>query len=241
VFFVKKNVILTQKYHSEEVAMPKKKSRSIASRLARIRTVVHNALHSEKIKKAVAQYNYDEARLKEGMDLYKHAEKIESNQGLKQGKKLAASEIVNRILKKAKKLYMLHLKMARLILKGEPSYVQTLGLDGRRKRRVAGFMEEARQFYMNALSEAKIIQAFAGHGINKQDLEEGQKLIEELEQASADRDKKKGDWQQAVKERDAALEKAEDWVQVFLEVCRMALGEKRQQLMEALGVVVPSE
>ena len=221
--------------------MPKKKSRSIASRLASIGTVVHNALRVEKIKKAVAKYNYDEARLKEGVDLHKEAEKLESEQGLKLGKKLEASEIVNRILKKAKKLYMLHLKMARLILKGEPSYVQTLGLDGQRKRRVAGFIEEAKQFYMNALSDAKIIQAFTRHGIGKQDLKEGQTLIEELERAGADRDKKKGDWLQAVKERDAALEKAEDWGQVFLEVCRMALGEERQQLMEALGVVVPSE
>ena len=167
MFFVKKNVILTQKYHSEEVAMPKKKSRSIASRLARIGTVVHNALRVEKIKNAVAQYNYDEARLKEGVDLHKDAEKIESEQGLKQGIKLAASEKVNRILEKAKKLYMLHLKMARLILKREPSHVQTLGLDGRRKRRVAGFMEEAKQFYMNALSDAKIIQAFTRYGIGR--------------------------------------------------------------------------
>ncbi|UCH93530.1 MAG: hypothetical protein JSV88_25105 [Candidatus Aminicenantes bacterium] len=216
-----------------------KKSFSIGSRLGRAELVIGNAMTSDDIKKAVARYNYNEARFQEGLQLCERARKLSNQQSKAHGEKIEATDVLQKKMKTLKKKYQEHLELARMALSNDSAAVQMLALSGQRKRRIDSWLEDVRQFYTNALNEPKVITGLSRYAVTKKDLEQGRKLMEEVEKAAADQEKKKGLAKQATKERNTALKELEQWVSRLIKICRMALGKDSQKL-EKLGIVVPS-
>ena len=56
--------------------MIEKEEHSIDARLMRAHLVIANAKEHKTIREAIAQYNYDEARFNEGLEMYNRAYKI---------------------------------------------------------------------------------------------------------------------------------------------------------------------
>lgn len=218
--------------------MNKVKGFSVETRFYRAELVVRGAWNHQVIREAVARYKYDEVRMKQGMDLCDNAERLHL---LKQN---AAADKLNATLifleKKAKLnvVYREHLQLARMAVGGDPSFSQMLALSGSRKRRIAGWLDDVRQFYSNALSEPAVVQAMGHYGVTREGLKGGRKLLDEVDKAGADQEKKKGLSVKATRDRDMALKALESWVSDFLRICRLALGDS--QHLEALGIVVPS-
>jgi hypothetical protein len=216
-----------------------KKGFSLGARLVRANLVIENAKSDDVIRKAVARYNYDDARFQEGVALYERARELSHRKSQAYGDKGEATGILHKKMEELKKKYKEHLELARLSLNNEPSAVEMLVLGGQRKRRAAGWMDDVRQFYTNALSEPKVINGLSRYAVTKKDLEEAQALVEEVEKAAADQEKKKGLAKQATSERNKALKELEQWVSQLVKICRLALGKNSQHL-EKLGIVVPS-
>ncbi len=218
--------------------MNKVKGFSVDTRLYRAELVVRGAWNHEVIKEAVARYKYDEVRLKQGMDLYTEAARLHRLKRNTASEKIEATLIFVETRDKLNVLYREQLQLARMALGDDPSFSQMLALNGKRKRRFAGWLDDVRQFYSNALSEPKVVQTMGKYGVTREDLRAGRKLLDEVDKAAAEQEKRKGISVKATRERDIALKALEKWVSDFLRICRLALGDS--QHLEALGIVVPS-
>jgi hypothetical protein len=216
-----------------------KEEHSIDARLIRAHLVIVNAKEHKPIREAIAQYNYDEARFSEGLELYDSAYKLHSRRQSAWGEQLCATEVFHEKLAACQKKYTEHLALARLALGHDPSAARMLVLEGPRKRTIVGWMEDTRQFYTNALAQPGIIEALTRFSVTRKDLKEGRSLLETVEEAAAEQERKIGMAKKATKERNAALKKLEKWVAELVKICRIALGKKSQQL-ESLGIHVPS-
>ncbi len=221
--------------------MPGSKKQLMSERLHVAHKVFSNARNSLEIREVLEGYRFGEERFKRAWELYHRVEKLDTGYSLIQAGKLKATTVLGNKLKKAKKPYMEFLQIARLVFKNNPGAIQILGLKGRRSPDLASWLDEARQFYTNALSEPKILEQLCGYGIDKKRLEAGKKLLEEVEQAAADQERKKGKLLQATLDRKQAFKEMDQTVSIIKRLATLGLLKgPREQLLEQLGIVVPS-
>lgn len=218
----------------------KARKRTMEQRLGLAHQAIHNALDSEKIMAALAEYNYDETRMSEGLALLENAKQLYQEWHTWRSEQLKATETLKRTVQEARAPYSQYLQIARLALKDDPSAVQILGLKGSRKRTLGAWLEEAKQFFTNALSEEKIGARLADYGITRQKLEAGKALLEKLELAAADQEKKKGKAQQMTRDKNQAFKELDNWISMLRKVARFAMKGKEEELLEALGILVRS-
>jgi hypothetical protein len=95
--------------------------------------------------------------------------------------------------------------LPRLALGHDPSAARILVLEGQRKRTIVRWMEDTRQFYTNALAQPEIIEALSRYSVAREDLEEGRTLLEAVEEAAAEQERKIGMAKKVTKERNAEL------------------------------------
>jgi hypothetical protein len=137
-----------------------------------------------------------------------------------------ATRDLNGILTEAKKKYMVCRKVARMLYGKEAAIKKTLGLEGISRRTAAGWVEEAKNFYANALGSESILEGLSRYGISRKKLKEGKKVVADVEKAQAYQEKMKGEAVAATEARDKALKELEDWVTEFWKVCRIAMGDR---------------
>ncbi len=212
---------------------------TIASRLLFAQNAITNALGSEEIKSAMAAYGYDEARLQKGDDLYNKASELQTLQVKEYGDQYSATDAMNLARALANKIYMEHLKIARIALVGDRGAGASLELDGLRKVTFSGWLQQAKTLYTNALASPDVTTALGRFGITQEKLEAGQQLVDEVEQKLNVQLLEKGEAQNATQERDEAFEELEGWMGDFIAIARIALADKSQYL-EVLGIIEPS-
>lgn len=194
---------------------------------------------SEEIKSAIANYGYDDTRLKEGEALYTLASELQASQVREYGEQYSATDELKLASAVANKTYMEHVKIARIALQGNRGVGASLQIAGTRKVTFSGWLKQAKTFYDNALGSSEVTTAMARFGITQEKLEAGQKLVNEVETKLNEQLKEKGEAQNATQERDEAFEDLQDWMGDFIGIARIALDSKSQYL-EILGIVVPA-
>ncbi len=212
---------------------------TIASRLLFAQNAITNALGSEEIKSAIAPYGYDDARLQEGKALYNRASELQTIQVKEYGDQYSATDALYLAKAVANKMYIEHLKIARIALTGDRGAGASLELDGKRKVTFSGWLKQAKTLYANALSLPDVTTALGGFGITQEKLEAGQQLVNDVEEKMNVQLKEKGEAQNATQELDKAFEELQDWMGKFIAIARIALDDKSQYL-EVLGIVEPS-
>jgi hypothetical protein len=139
----------------------------------------------------------------------------------------------------ANKIYIKHVKLARIGLKGDRGAAESLQLSEDRKNSISGWLKQADAFYANAPESPKVLEALAEFGITKQKLKAAAKLVEDVQTKHNIQLKEKGEAQTATQLRDEALDALQEWMGDFISVARIAL-EDQPQYLEMLGVVEPS-
>jgi hypothetical protein len=200
---------------------------------------ISNAISDTEVKPLLAVYGYDDTRLNEGKTLLDTANQLQQTQQKEYGDQFEATEALNQVREQADSEYMRSIKIGRVALKSHHALVQKLDINGTRKKSLSGWLAQAKQFYLNALTDATVIEKMTAFGITLEKLETGKTLIEETETANAAREKEKGEAQQATLERDKATDELDEWMSDFISIARIALEEK-PQLLEKLGIVEPS-
>ena len=215
------------------------KNLTIDSKLLFAQNAIANALSSEEIKSAIANYGYDDARLKEGEALYRKALELQTIQVKEYGEQYTATDALYLTKAVANKTYMEHLKIARIVLNDHRGTGASLHLTGQRKETFSGWLNQAQTFYANALGSSEVTTAIGRFGITREKLEAGQQLVNEVEKKMNSQLKEIGDAQNATQVRDEAFEELQDWISDFIAISRIALDGK-SQFLEVLGVVEPS-
>lgn len=199
-------------------------------KLAAADIAISNALADEGIREALSRFAYKPERLKQGLGLYKTAGKLHQEQLDSKAVQYKAMEKLQEILGQAKKKYILFRSVSRLALRDHAPLRNILALEGRSKRGLGAWMEEARLFYTNTLAHDDILEKLAGFAVTKEDLQEGKKLVDEVEKAGAFHQLQKGKVQQATKKRDQAFKALDAWMRDFWEICRLALADTPQKI-----------
>jgi hypothetical protein len=214
-------------------------NQSIYSNLVFAQNAITNALEHETVKTALAEFGYDSTRLKEGLDLYEKAARLQDKQRNEYGEQLGATLALTNARMEANKLYMLHLKIARIALRNDRNAAVSLQLEGDRNRSFTGWLEQARVFYANALGDEKIVAALATFNITKEKLEEARSAVNAVELGYNTQMQQKGEAQAATKERDEAFDALQAWMSDYRAIARLAL-DGQSQYLEVLGIVEPS-
>jgi hypothetical protein len=141
-------------------------------------------------------------------------------------------------VKALKAMYMEHLTIARFAFRNVTYLQGQLELKGGRKTDWAGWVEQVGDFYTKA--EALALPALKKQGISAEEIAQGKAMAQALTAAYEDKKSTKGDAQLATKKRDEVLKTIDRWVSSFKKVAQVALQDD-PQLLEVLGMVVPSE
>ncbi|MBI3960741.1 MAG: hypothetical protein HY328_18170 [Chloroflexi bacterium] len=212
---------------------------SIDQQLAAAQLALSNARTDADLSGPLADLGYDAARLDEGWGLYQAAVAAQQRQSQEYGEQYSASDAFGAAWEAAQADYSRYVKVARIALKGERGASAALDLDGPRKRPLAGWLAQARQFYTNALADESVLAALTRFGVSQEKLVAGQTQVAVVEGLAATQKKETGEAQQATQDRDAALEALDEWMGDFLAIARIAL-EENPQWLEKMGVLARS-
>lgn len=210
-------------------------NKTIDQRLLEAKVAIENALSDNEIQGLLTPFGYDEARLTAAKTQRDNTEILHQKQKTEYGEKEAATDALGQSQAEANKEYIRNVKLGRVGLKNNTGALLKLGLVGRRKEDIAGWLTQVKQFYGNALADPAIIADLAKVGIPQARLQTGQQLVEAVEAAKLTQEKESGDAQQATLDRNNAVAEVDEWKADFTVIARIAL-EDKPQLLEKLGI-----
>lgn len=107
-------------------------------------------------------------------------------------------------------------------------------MDGRRKRSLAGWLGQTQTFYNNLLNQPDLLGGMANFGYDPAKLESERGLVEHVARLNEQQEAEKGEAQAVTKQRDAALDALDEWLDDFKKIAEVALIASPQRL-EKLG------
>jgi hypothetical protein len=212
----------------------------ISALLESSKIALNVAMNDEEIKNALMTYNFDEARLNEGLELYNQASKLAANQKKEYGEQYSAREEFEKVFEDGNDIFLEHSRFSKLAYRNNDNKLAKLGIARPRPTTIAGWLDQAKTFYQNALSDDELISQLSRYAITKEKLEAGQQLIIKVEESKAKHNIEMGEAQQATKLRNDALEKLDFFITELFTVAEFSLKDKPQQV-EKLGITVYSE
>ena len=198
---------------------------------------ITNALNNPVITTALTAFGYDTTKLNEGKTLLDNLKALQTNQKQQYIEQRAATADREAIRTEIDKIYIQHLKLARLAFKNEPNILSALETDGRRLRSFDSWKGQVTTFYDAALSNQPIMDGLSRFNITATNLTDVQALLTTYENVTATQKTQTAEAQQATLDRDKAMKALDIWMRGFQEVAKIAL-EANPQLLEALGIAV---
>ena len=195
----------------------------------------------EEIKTPLLEYNYDDARLDQCLEIHRQAKEDYQKQIKERSEQFQATAELENALDEANPVYIEHITLTRLALKSKPKKKSKFSLAGSRRRDIYGWIEQAEVYYDNVLGDEEVLADIAARfGLTKEKLEIGKQLVLKVKEANKDQEKEKSDSQQATEDRDRLFAVLSERLSEFFLVCKFALAHK-PQLMERLGYLQLSE
>ncbi len=194
----------------------------VAQRLAAAQLAIESVLADPALRDALAARGYDTARILEGRALVDQALALTQQQRARVGERFAATDARASAQAVAHIDYMRHVRVARVALRDDRGAAQALDL-GARKRKQAGWLLQARQFYANALAGATIVDRLAVYGVTREQLIAARDRVEAVGASAVAQQSRKGVAQETIRARNVALAALNRWMRDFLEIARLAL------------------
>lgn len=197
---------------------------------------LENTRNNHIIMERIAVYKYDENRLSQGDQIIGRIKQLTLRWNAAQSERMLATDELYAAHKEIKTVYSKTRHIARILFHDQEPQRRALAMDGPSKRLLPLWLEEARQFYTNALADTEILRQFSGYGITAKRLIEERTLLAKLEKAMANQEKKAGQAMEITRERKLAVKELDHWMSKFFTILRLAMG--KSQMLEAVGIVV---
>ncbi|MCP4217413.1 MAG: hypothetical protein GY765_22410 [bacterium] len=219
----------------------KRKRRSVRlsydSKLHEIQGVIQNCLKNAELMQLIELYGYNEARMNYALEL---AERLRQQIGVlhlqKSGQK-AITRATREAITAARSIYSLLAATARLAFRDNRGTLDSLQLSGYRKKDIAGFLEQAKAFYM-ILDMPEALAEILKYNVTVETMEEGKRLLLKAEEADFRQAASKVDTKASTRERNAVYVELRDWVRDFINMSRIAL-KKHPLLLERVLKAAP--
>ncbi len=193
------------------------------------------SIRRNEIRDAVSGYGYDQARLKEGRDLWEKLKMLHVEAYEKSALKRDLFAKKKRFQNKIHKIYMKFLKLARIAFSNDIEAQEALMLTGARSRTYDKWIEQVSVFVNNILSSEGYIEVMAGYGIEKKDFVSLKSEVTEMRNLS-DRCIKVTATVRMINDRvKRETIVVQRWVSSYLKVARIAL-EENPEVLALLGI-----
>lgn len=213
--------------------------KSMDQRLLEARIVIDNSLNNQDILSEVTLFGYDQPRLQAARALYDAVIDLVAAQRKEYGQQYEATNTLQAAWDTADAAYKRTLKISRLVFEGNAEARNALGLNGRRKISIGGWIEQTMFFYKAMLETPAFITAMTPYSYDQVKLEAENALVQAVIDAKSQQNTERGQAQEATKARDAKMDELDQWISAYKIVAEVALDESPQKL-EQLGWVVPS-
>jgi hypothetical protein len=212
-----------------------KKNLTDAARLHNIENGILGTRNNSEILERMNKYGYTEERISEGEELLKNARGLVAHHSEEYSDQYVATAELDKSRTSAYSDYIITLKVVRVAFKNQPGKLPDFNATGRRKRSLAGWLNDARVMYTN-LQAPEALEVMTQYGYTAERLQEEHQKVETVAQLHSKRLLETGDAQQSTQERDVAINKVCNWFSDFRAIARVALFDK-PQLLEALGII----
>lgn len=205
----------------------------------RTRIALINAVQQEAIKLALANFEYNAAKIAEGQKLY-DSSKATWDLNIKEDAETEnASAHYKSKYEAVEALFIRHRHQAQLFFKKDPDTLVKLGVKGRFPKTYREFFTKVQQFYTGIKADAQIQKEFNRIKIDAKVVVACIASIDELLKLRAEFDKEDGESQEATKQKNAAMIEMKEWMDDFDSIAQIALYDE-PQLLESLGIFVRS-
>lgn len=197
---------------------------------------IEGARQKPPIMKALEPFKYDDIRLGEGLKKVNAVEQLTVQWNAAQVAKKLATQELTAAWDKAKIPYTQTRYVARMVFKDDEPQKRALGLDQKSQRSLPKWLEEARQFYINALNDPAVPKRLSEFGIDAKRLKQEKKQLTAVEEAMANQEKKAADAMQITQDRKEAVKDLEQYMSHYVAILRLALGKSKY--LTAVGIVI---
>ena len=207
--------------------------------IERSRVALTNAEEHKKIKSALAEYDYNKAKIAEGWQFYNEgAAALKLVKDEKNESKIASLSY-RKAYDALLPLYKRHRDLSLIYFKKNPEILIRLGVQGDFPSSYTGFFEKSKIFYTsikdNADIQAEVLKIKISLKIVNDCLSKQKILLKER----ANYDKEIGESQDATMIKNTALLELKNWMDDFDRYAKVALYDT-PQLLEVLGIFVRS-
>ncbi len=208
----------------------KKKRKTIDERTHAAQVAIDNALGIPGILNCVNAFGYNKNELGVGKGLHDKVVALVIKQKAEYGDQFEATKELNDAWAIAKDAYGNSVTVARVAFKKAPKAVTTLGLSGKRKETLSGFIQEATLFYDNLPTTPKLLEGMKRFGYTKTKILSEKKLLNAVIRLNNKQEKEKGEAREATLKRDKMIDKLDAWMSDFREIAKVALADNPKWL-----------
>ncbi|MRJ08550.1 hypothetical protein EDL99_06675 [Ornithobacterium rhinotracheale] len=219
--------------------MSRTKSISELQYLENYRLLFTNLDEVQDLKTEMAEYGYDDTKIKEGKALFDKTQQLYNQNKQETAEEKEAYAQFADAFDTLKKAYGKHRKIAKVALMKRTELWKSLAIDGTLSAAYLKALEEIKTFYEQAQSHSEAKPLLEKFKINQSVVEAQVAQIQKVESLRAKYEKEKGENQNATQQKNKAFTELSDWVRDFYAVSRIAL-EDRPQLLESVGKFVRS-
>jgi len=198
-----------------------------------------NNARSEDILQKIQAYGYDEQRLMAGVNLNKKIFGQIANIASVDGERLALSKEILQLNDEITNGFRIHIQLARMALQGKDEQLCRIP----RKMNHKSYMErifEQTKLYKAIQEQSEIKESCLKLNLSPETAIKQLEKLGQLSQMLQDRKELMAQIKRLIRERNLALNDLQKMRKDLITIARIALGEKEEQLLEKLGVVVPS-
>ncbi len=210
---------------------------ALDAKLQTYRSSLSNALNYPALKKPLATFSYDRAKLLKGEKLLTNVLALQSTKDDTYGAQKAATDTFNSERETVRKQFGEHRQLAKLAFKGQRDVEAQLQLNTRVKTTFKGWVSQATAFY------EKISQHSDGmirYGVTEAALQANQAKLSTLIALADQQTQRRAEAQDNTEQRNKAMKELDEWMRDFYQVAKIALKDN-PQLLETLGIVVPTQ
>ena len=212
--------------------------KTITDKLESSRILIFNSRGAE-VAPLLSEMGIDAAYLDAGEALYKEATALVNQQKKEYQEQSQAYDKFYLEKDEAEKSYKRTLKLVKVLSRNDKDLQNRLGFQSGKTMAITQWIEAAIDFYNRLLNESAFLTKLAKFKLSTDRLNKEKTAIEGLKELRSQAAVEKGQAQEATRLRNEKLDELDDYCTELKAIAEIAL-EKKPQLLEQLGIVVPS-
>ena len=212
--------------------------KTLMDKLESYRVLIVNSRGAE-VAPLLKELGIDAAYLNAGKTLYKEAAALVNQQKKEYQEQHQAYDKLYIEKDDAEKNYKRTLKLVRVLSRNDKDLQNRLGFQSGKTTAITQWIEAAIDFYNLLLNESAFLTKLAKFKVSTDRLNKEKTAIESLKKLRSQAALEKGQAQEATRLKNEKLDELDDYCTELKAVAEIAL-EKKPQLLEQLGIVVPS-